>query len=148
MSSTLSHPEPPTPDVTLGHEERDVHARPIALAVLGLTAVAVAAFVLMYLLFGVFAAMQAKQSAAPSPLAGAYGLKEPPEPRLQTKPLRDLHDLRARDAAALHAYAWVDRDAGVVRIPIERAIEVLAARGLPARAAAPKPSVADAARQP
>ena len=29
----------------------------------------------------------------------------------------------------LESYAWVDKSAGVVRIPIERAIEVLAERG-------------------
>ncbi len=133
MSGTLSHPEPPAPDVTVGHEERDIRARPIVLSVVGLTAVTVAAFFLMHLLFNVLAARQAKQSAPPSPLAAKYGLKEPPPPRLQTEPIADLQALRARDAAALHAYAWVDRDAGVVRIPIERAIAVLAERGLPAR---------------
>lgn len=135
---TLSHPEPAPPDVTLGHEERDVRARPIVLAVVGLAVICVAAFVLMHLLFNVLAAMQSKETAAPSPLAGAYGLKQPPEPRLQTSPIHDLHELRARDAAALHEYAWVDRDAGVVRIPIERAIAVLAERGLPARPVTPK----------
>ena len=135
---TLSHPEPPPPDVTLGHEERDVRVRPIVLAVVGLATVSVAAFVLMHLLFNLLAVMQSKETAAPSPLAGAYGLKEPPEPRLQTSPIHDLQELRARDAAALHEYAWGDREAGVVRIPIDRAIAVLAERGLPARPAAPK----------
>jgi hypothetical protein len=133
----LSHREPPAVDVSIGHEERDVYPRPIALSVLGLAVVAVGAFVAMLLLFNLLAAYQARQTAAPSPLAGAYGLKEPPAPRLQTSPLRDLADLRARDAAALHSYAWVDRDAGVVRIPIERAIAVLTERGLPARVATP-----------
>jgi hypothetical protein len=135
---TRSHPEPPAPDVTLGHEERDVYPRPIVLAVLGLVAVSAAAFVAMHLLFNLLAAFEARETAAPSPLAGTYGLKEAPAPHLQTSPLHDLVDLRARDAAALHEYAWVDRDAGVVRIPIERAIALLAERGLPARPAAPK----------
>jgi hypothetical protein len=134
----LSHPEAPPPDASMGHEERDVHAGPIALSALGLAVIGAAAFVLMFVLFNVLASMQTRQSAAPSPLAATYGMKEPPEPRLQVSPLKDLVALRARDAAALHAYAWVDRDAGVVRIPIERAIAVLAERGLPARAAAPK----------
>lgn len=128
MGGNLSHPE-------VGHEERDVHAAPVALAVVGLAVICVAAFFSMHVLFNVLAVLESKQTAAPSPLAGAYGLKEPPSPRLQTSPLQDLLDLRARDAAALHAYAWVDRDAGVVRIPIERAIAVLAERGLPARVA-------------
>lgn len=129
-----------TPDLSLGHEERDVHARPIVLAVAGLVAISVAAFLAMQLLFNVLASYQARQSTAPSPLAGEYGLKEPPEPRLQVAPKQDLDALRARDASFLEHYAWVDRDAGVVRIPIGRAIEVLAARGLPARSPSPQPS--------
>jgi hypothetical protein len=135
---TLRHPEAPPPEVSIGHEERDVSARPIALSALGLAGLCAAAFLLMHLLFDFFAGLHSRQSAAPSPLAGAYGLKEPPEPRLQVSPLADLQALRAREAAALHAYAWVDREAGVVRIPIERAIAVLAERGLPARDAPPK----------
>ena len=135
---TLRHPEAPPPEVSIGHEKRDVSARPIALSALGLAGVCAAAFMLMRLLFNFFAVLESRQSAPPSPLAGAYGLKEPPEPRLQVSPLADLQALRARDAAALHSYAWVDRDAGVVRIPIERAIAVLAERGLPARAEPPR----------
>jgi len=135
----LGHRDPEhSASVAAGHEERDVSARPVALAAIGLAAVCVAAFVLMHLLFNLLASLQSYQSAAPSPLAGAYGQKQPPAPRLQTSPLQDLLALRARDAALLDGYAWVDRDAGVVRIPIERAIAVLAERGLPARAAAPR----------
>jgi hypothetical protein len=138
----MSHPEPqPGPrgvDVAIGHEERDVAARPIALSVVGLAILAGAAFVAMLLLFNVFAKLQARWTDKPSPLAATYGPKEPPEPRLQTDPLKDLLDLRARDAAALQGYGWVDRGAGTVRIPIARAIDVLAERGLPARSPAPQ----------
>lgn len=139
----FNHPEPPADphmkDVALavGHEERDIHVLPITFAVFGLTVVSVAAVVAMYVLFNVFAAQQARNTTVPSPLAAEYGLKEPPEPRLQTEPVLDLQKLRARDAERLSTYAWVDRDAGVVRLPIERAIEILAARGLPAREAKP-----------
>jgi hypothetical protein len=34
----------------------------------------------------------------------------------------------------LSSYGWVDREAGIVRIPIDRAMDLLAERGLPARA--------------
>src|SRR5262249_13520027 len=122
------------PDVAAGHEERDVSVRPIAIAVFGLAVVCVLAGLAMQILFNLLAAQQSRQSAAPSPLAGVYGWREPPERRLQPEPKQDLDTLRARDAAVLEHYGWVDRDAGVVRIPVERAIEVLAARGLPARA--------------
>ena len=50
----------------------------------------------------------------------------PPEPRLQTSPALDLKTLRDAEDAHLHSYAWVDRKAGAVRIPIERAMELVA----------------------
>jgi hypothetical protein len=130
-------PTPPKSpaDAAVGHEERDIAVRPIAYVVAGLVAVVIAVFIFIQVLLNVFAGIQSRRSAAPSPLAGAYGLKEPPAPRLQTHPVLDLEDLRARDQALLSGYGWVDRDAGVVRIPIERAIDLLATRGLPARTA-------------
>ena len=61
----------------------------------------------------------------------------PPPPRLQTYPFTDITALRTEEHKLLEEYAWVDKNAGVVRIPIERAIDVLAARGLPHRATPP-----------
>lgn len=126
-------PPPPPPDASAGHEERDLWLRPIALATAGLIVVVLLVFVSMQMLLNLYAGIQSRRSAAPSPLAGAYGMKEPPAPRLQTEPIADLHELRARDQALLSGYGWVDRDAGLVRIPIERAIDLVAKRGLPAR---------------
>jgi hypothetical protein len=39
--------------------------------------------------------------------------------------------MRAAEEAQLHSYRWVDREAGIAAIPIERAMEILAQRGLP-----------------
>ena len=52
-----------------------------------------------------------------------------PAPRLQGDPIAEYNRLRAQQLAKLGSYAWVDRNAGVVQIPIERAIDLLAARG-------------------
>jgi hypothetical protein len=57
-----------------------------------------------------------------------------PPPVLQTNPMTDLRSLRAREDSTLETYGWIDRKAGVIRIPIERAIELTAERGLRARA--------------
>ena len=57
----------------------------------------------------------------------------PPEPRLQTNPREDLRALRAREDAVLNSYGWVDKTAGVVRIPIDEAIKLTVQRGLPVR---------------
>jgi hypothetical protein len=51
-----------------------------------------------------------------------------PSPPLQSDPSRDLAALRAEKRAILGEYAWIDRDHGIVRIPIERAMSLLIAR--------------------
>lgn len=61
----------------------------------------------------------------------------PPEPRLEVDPLRNLTSLRAKEEGLLQHYAWVDEQKGIVRIPIERAMELVAQRSLPARKAKP-----------
>lgn len=65
-----------------------------------------------------------------------------PEPRLQVAPQVDLAALRAREDATLNSYGWIDRKAGVVRLPIERAMDLIVQRGLPVRGQpnAPKPT--------
>ena len=54
-----------------------------------------------------------------------------PEPRLIVTPAADLEELRAREDEELKSYAWIDRKSGIVRIPIERAMELIVQRGLP-----------------
>ncbi len=56
-----------------------------------------------------------------------------PEPDLQVASSRDYQEMRAAEEAQLHSYRWVDREAGIAAIPIERAMEILAGRGLPAQ---------------
>jgi hypothetical protein len=53
----------------------------------------------------------------------------PPAPRLEVHPREDFAHFRSAEAAKLSAYHWVDRDAGIVAIPIERAMALLAAAG-------------------
>jgi hypothetical protein len=61
------------------------------------------------------------------------GLDKVPAPRLQTDQERDLAGLRERDAKLLDSYAWVDRKDGIVRIPIERALQLLSDPGSAAK---------------
>lgn len=53
-----------------------------------------------------------------------------PPPRLQASPARDLALLEARTDIILNGYGWIDEEQGIVRIPVERAMELLLARGL------------------
>jgi hypothetical protein len=118
-----------------GHEARDVRFRPIVAAGLTGVVVVVLAFVVVRWLFAFYLARDARLGPPANPLAASYGRELPPEPRLQANPLLDIAQLRAAEDAILEGYGWVDRKQGVVRIPIERAIELTAERGLPARAA-------------
>lgn len=55
----------------------------------------------------------------------------PPAPRLQTAPMQDLQAFRRAETEALTTYGWVDRAAGVARIPVDAAMAIIAERGLP-----------------
>jgi hypothetical protein len=117
--------------LAIGHEWRDVRIRPIVVAFVILFGVAIFVHVLMYVVLDAFTTRAENRSAPASPLAVSHGRSAPPEPRLQIAPRADLARLRAREEALLEGYGWVDRDGGVARIPIERAIELLAARRAP-----------------
>ncbi len=129
----LHHPHAGAGNPEVHHEESDVNIR----AIFGFAGVLVVAtgfvLVLMWLLLRSFEAREAQQAQPMYPLAAEQENRVPPEPRLQTNPREDLADLRAREDALLHSYGWVDRNAGVVRIPIDDAIKLTLERGLPSR---------------
>lgn len=54
-----------------------------------------------------------------------------PQPRLETDERGQIYSFRLQEEQKLHSYGWVDQNAGVVRIPIDRAMELIAQRGLP-----------------
>jgi hypothetical protein len=125
---------PSTPPVRgPGYETRDVRVKPILYVGAGFVVVAVIIQVAMWLMFEGFAARESRLTASDRPLAAELRRQVPPEPRLQSKPRDDLLSLRAWEDRMLTTYALVDHDNGVVRIPIERAMDLLIERGLPVR---------------
>ncbi len=70
------------------------------------------------------------------PIEMPAGRSLPAGPRLQVNPDRDIERLRAAENTHLASYAWVDPTAGVVRIPIERAMQMVAAGQKPGAARA------------
>ena len=116
------------PNGSVGHELRDVSLRPLVGMGIGLLAVMVAVFIGVGVLLHSLVAREARSSASPNPLARELGRVVPPEPRLQTAPIVDLAQLRAEEEKLLTEYGWVDRPSGIVRIPITRAMELLAQR--------------------
>jgi hypothetical protein len=71
------------------------------------------------------------------PLAAGQ-LREPPTPRLQTQPFKDVYQLRVGQIEKLTSYGWVDQGTGVVHIPIDDAMRIVAEQGaIPAAAEQP-----------
>jgi hypothetical protein len=54
-------------------------------------------------------------------------------PLLQISPPINLRDFRAGEDAELHSYGWVDRTGRVLRIPIDRAMDLVLKEGFPTR---------------
>ena len=121
------------------YETRDVKVRPLAVFVAGLAVAAIAIYLVVYLIIRLFSAQAANQDAQFQPVAGqtppaAPGQERlPPEPRIQANPAADLKTLRDQEDAMLTTYGWVDARGGVVRVPIDVAMQQVLKDGLPAR---------------
>jgi hypothetical protein len=76
---------------------------------------------------------QRQQSSQPAKHPLSEVSQTPPEPRLQVAPEIDLRKFRATEDSLLNNYGWIMKDAGVVHIPIDSAMALVAKRGLPAR---------------
>ena len=117
----------------IGFETTDVDAWAVGKFGIALVLVCI---VSLALLFGMFRFYRDKLYSRPE-----AAVMDPaqvfPQPQLQQTPVRDLQSFHAAEEQTLTTYGWVDQPKGVVRIPIDRAIELLAARGLPARSSQP-----------
>jgi hypothetical protein len=56
-----------------------------------------------------------------------------PAPQLEVNERTEINDQRLHEEETLSTYDWIDQKAGTVRIPIDRAMELMAQRGLPVR---------------
>lgn len=114
------------PTTGIGHERRDVHFAPVLIGAALIVAMVLLAAGGMWLLHDSLAGREARRSRPANPLADSVG-KVPPEPRLQADPAGDLQTLRTAEQAILEGYGWIDRDAGIARVPIDRAMDLVAA---------------------
>jgi hypothetical protein len=113
-----------------GHQASEINVRVVTWTTIGLAISVIAVLVTAGGLFSLFNRQYASNSP-PSQITtpGRF----PPAPRLQTSPISDLQQLLEVQKAELNSYGWIDKSAGVIRIPIDRAMDLLAQRGLPAR---------------
>ena len=126
--------EPDNPEIV--HEESDVNVGAILRYGAGLLAIALVVHVFLWWLMGIYERQHERALTQVYPMAAGQQDRLPPFPRLQANPQQDMRDLRAKQKALLDGYGWVDKEAGVARIPIEEAMKMIVERGLPAREAA------------
>ena|ERR1700680_510881 len=116
------------------HEHGGVNVTAIVTLAIGLIVLTAASIFGLNGLLRHFEMRENANQAAPA-LSNIVASKLPPEPRLQDNAVQDLQQMRAAEDQILNSYGWVDQQKGVVRIPIGRAIDLLAQRGLPVHAA-------------
>ena len=138
-------------------ERSDISAAPVLYFLLGL---AVFGLVIYFVVTGLFHYLEKRtesQQVAVSPLVttapadtrhlppeykgdyAKYLEKNFPSPQLEIDERTELNNVRLREAQTLNTYDYVDEKAGTVRIPIERAMDLVAQRGLPVRSQASAP---------
>ena len=136
------------------YERRDITVAGVAYFLIGL---AVAGVFVYFIANGIFDFLNKRFEAEQSPVSPLvtsapadtrrippqYGndyekyLKEGfPAPQLEVNERTELNGERLREEDTLSTYGWVDQNAGIVRIPIDRAMDLLAQRGLPVRSQA------------
>ena len=123
------------------HGEKDIE--PKAFLWIGIAFV-LAAVVIHFGIWGLFDAFRSSERAKDDPalsLVEQQRAREPMNPVLQDgieslTPVDEMRDWRNEEANRLEEYGWVDRENGVVRIPVDRALILMAQRGLPHREAA------------
>ena len=156
-----------------GHGDFERHDITIAGVVYFLIGLAVAVVIVYFIANGIFDALNKHFEAEQAPVSPLvtnapvdtrhmppqYGkgydndyekyLKENfPTPQLEVNERTELNGERLREEDTLSTYGWVDQNAGVVRIPIDRAMDLLAQRGLPVRSGAAEGATGTSKAQP
>lgn len=127
------HPQGEVPDnfpAPPSHEGTDLSLKPILTFVLGLVVLAIIVkFVLSVFMIRFKADSVAAKDQIPPLFKDTRG--QYPPPNTPVAPRTELAKHRERQREVSETYGWTDRDAGIARVPIDRAIEILAERGLP-----------------
>lgn len=129
----------------VSHERRDVNIFQITAFGIGLL---ISCIIVVFLMWGMFAFLAHREDALNAPATAMTQQRQqtPPEPRLSgvatengaraersVYPRVELNDLRESESAILDNYGWVDPAKGIVRIPIDQAIDIVAQKGLPSK---------------
>jgi hypothetical protein len=130
-----------------GYEHRDISAAGVLYFLAFLAVLGVLTHFLINGLNSYLTKKNAAEQTATSPLATNvptdtrhlsvdyhdYLKQNFPAPQLEIDERTQLNQIRTQEADTLSTYDYIDQNAGTVRIPIERAMELIVQRGLPVR---------------
>jgi len=141
MSRTESQPtDAGRPRRPTGHDrqiDREINLRGVGQTVLGILVLTLVAMAAMWAMLEWMLVSEERRDPEPPALEAARTPQMPPGPRLQASPEAELETYRAHENALLSSYGWQDREAGTVRIPVGRAMELIVAEGRGAMSTAP-----------
>ena len=148
-----------TKHVQEGFEQQDMTAQSVFAFLISLVAGGVLVYFVIWGLYHFMDARQRSHQPRQSPLVKQVEtdtrivspdeITKFPQPRLERNERVEIQDFRLKEEQTLNSYGWVDEKGGVVRIPIERAMQLVAQRGLPTvpKAGTVPPSAVNVANQ-
>ncbi len=112
-----------------GHERKDADVFGLGMIVILLLLVLGTCLFVVWGMMHLFNRHRDAQEASRPPALTAAS--QFPDARLLVQPGRELGKTQSAAETVLDSYGWVDRPAGVGRIPVAQAMQILAERGLP-----------------
>lgn len=136
--------KPANPNRHGSYERQDLQVPAILYFLLGLLVVTAIGIVGLRGVFAYLERHEKSSQPAVSPLvarvpedsrhvAPGYAQSAFPNPKLEEDERGQLDDIRLKEENTLYTYGWVDEKNGTVRIPIERAMDLIVQRGLAVR---------------
>jgi hypothetical protein len=135
----LPHP-PDLENPDLRHEHSDVNVWAVGKFAIALALLSICSLAGLFALLRYFIHSEGGPVPAVARRYEVDARSRPPAPQLEETPILDLARERAAEDKLLNSYGWVNRESGTVRIPVDRAIDLLVERGLPARQQNPTPA--------
>jgi hypothetical protein len=122
-----------------GFEHEDLNAKPVIGFIVSLL---ISGVLIYYAIWGIFHFLDAydrKNQQSRTPLIKVETntrdiqtqlIQRFPDPRLEDNERTELDGFRYSEEQELNSYGWVDKNAGVAHIPIEKAMQLIAQKGL------------------
>jgi hypothetical protein len=129
-----------------GYERQDIGAKGVLYFLLGL---AVAGLLTYFVVDGLYSYLDKRSEARQTPvnplvtnapadtrhIPDKYEERAFPNPLLEKDEFTKINESRVKEDQTLASYDYIDKSAGTIRIPIDRAMDLIVQRGLPVQKA-------------